>query len=280
MTDDPKASDVSASAAQPRASDPPAPYLGTSLWWEEEQAFAEDAAGRSDDLWGLWGPGPAPFTPEILALLSDVETAFARTGADTPPWPDPHLLPDGSSGSPEEAEYSRCLDPEKYRILGARAAAWTVVLTARGWAVAEEGVPAGSSVDVWAAPPHAGTAAATVLRPRRPEASPLVLAVTGPELPGLVVGVGEPALAVLETPDCGCDACDDGSASMLRELDEILLSVVDGSLEAHRSPTAHGVRTSFGSSEGSGEDTGGPSVRVRAAAWVEDWTPRDLQQPF
>ena len=46
---------------------------------------------------------------------------------------------------------------------------------------------------------------------------------------GITVGVGDPAVVFLVTPDCGCDACDSGSQDALDELDEYMLSVVTGS---------------------------------------------------
>jgi len=63
-----------------------------------------------------------------------VAEAFVTTGSTTPQWPDPH---EGSEG-PLDEEYSRCLDPEKYRILSARAEAWVLSLTRLGLACAEE----------------------------------------------------------------------------------------------------------------------------------------------
>jgi len=45
-----------------------------------------------------------------------VEDAFAETGVATPGWDDPHVGPDGQELDVREEEYSRCLDPGKYRI--------------------------------------------------------------------------------------------------------------------------------------------------------------------
>ncbi|WP_340562299.1 DUF6226 family protein [Streptomyces sp. GSL17-111] len=66
------------------------------------------------------------------ALLAAVADRFAVTGAATPPWPDPH--PERTA--PREEEYARCSAPERYRILAARAEAWTQALTAAGLASA------------------------------------------------------------------------------------------------------------------------------------------------
>ena len=61
-------------------------------------------------------------------LRRSMVEAFAVAGATTPSWPDPH--PDGQS--PLQEEYSRCLNPGKYRILGARLDAWVQTLTELG----------------------------------------------------------------------------------------------------------------------------------------------------
>src|SRR5690606_22817037 len=43
-------------------------------------------------------------------------------------------------------------------------------------------------------------------------------------------------LPVETIPDCGCDACDSGSRDLLEQLDQSILSIVDGSYEALISP--------------------------------------------
>ena len=122
------------------------------------------------------------------------------------------------------------------------------MLTARGWADAAE-VDDSGQVD-WAVLPHADRHRATVLRPRRQGALPLVLVRTAAEeaagstdlessdseILGLVIGIGDPAVPVSTTPDCGCDACDSGSRDLLENLDRTLLSIVDGSFEVAHTP--------------------------------------------
>jgi hypothetical protein len=44
----------------------------------------------------------------------------------------------------------------------------------------------------------------------------------------LVIGAGEPATTLGMLPDCGCDACDDGSASLLEVVDDLVEAVVTG----------------------------------------------------
>lgn len=46
----------------------------------------------------------------------------------------------------------------------------------------------------------------------------------------VVLGAGDPAVLLTRLPFCGCDACDDGSEMLLRELDEHIVAVVSGAL--------------------------------------------------
>lgn len=232
-----------------------------------------------------------PFAQPLLELLDAVETAFAGTGADTPGWDDPHEGPEGEGREALEEQYSRCLDPGKYRILWARAEAWTEVLLARGWADATE--VAGEQLP-WLIPPHTPRCRATVLRPRRPGAEALTLLRTATDdatgsadltgvdaqLPGLVIALGEPALPVATIPVCGCDACDAGSADLLEDLDSSILSIVDGSFEVTLTPGVEGRCTSFGSTLSSGDDRVTVSAQLTAGPWADGWSPRPLSPPI
>ncbi|HEX7349966.1 DUF1990 domain-containing protein, partial [Brachybacterium sp.] len=257
-------------------------------WWEDEHAsLCEMAADPS----GQWTDADPPFSDALLELLAEVEAAFAVTGTDTPPWPDPHLGPDGEGRDSLEEEYSRCLDPGKYRILWSRAEAWAQVLTARGWAtrVESEGADLRSGIR-WATPLRLPLHRATVLRPRRPGAQALVLARTASEdavgssdlagadaqILGLEIGMGEPAVPVSTVPDCGCDACDSGSRDLLETLDRTLLSIVDGSFEVELAPGWTSHRSSFGAGGGGGEEGADLSLTLTARPWAETWTPRPL----
>lgn len=271
------------------------------LWWHElNEALREGAesgampAAERDPMPAAEGDptyADEPLSEQVIALLDDVEAAFAVTGADTPGWADPHLGADGERRDSHDGEYSRCLDPGKYRILWARAEAWTQVLIARGWADPVETMD-GAQVG-WVLEPFADRYRTTVLRPRRPGAQPLVLARTAPddaagstdlgagdaEVPDLVVGVGEPAVVAQDT-DCLCDACDAGSRELLEELDRTILSIVDGSFEAVVTSDSHSERTSFGASSGSGRDDLEEPIQVTAGPWADGWTPRELCPPI
>ena len=62
------------------------------------------------------------------ALLPDVDVAFARLRGDLADWPSPR--PEGAA--PLEEEYSRCEEPDRYRLLGVRADAWVETIARAG----------------------------------------------------------------------------------------------------------------------------------------------------
>lgn len=259
-------------------------------WWQAEDAFLREIGEDGSAIWADAGP---PFSGPLLQLLAEVEDVFAGTAAATPGWDDPHVGPDGQDRDVREEEYSRCLDLGKYRILWSREEAWARVLTARGWADRDD-LAAGDlrSGLRWVAPPRLPLHRTTVLRPRRPGAQPLILARTAAEvtavdgvvdltrtdaeLPGLVLGIGDPTLEVERFPDCGCDACDSGSRDLLEVLDRAILSIVDGSFEMVLSPGWTSRRTSFSASGSSREERTGRSMTLTAQPWADGWVPRPL----
>lgn len=178
----------------------------------------------------LRAPGSAevaePVRPAwIDELLSSVEAAFALTGATTPGWPDPH--PDRD---PLEEEYSRCLDQGKYGILQTRLDAWRQALTARGLVQVSE-----ASATEWVGqvrPPQERPSELHFV-PTAAGGLSLVAATTiVDDAPfGLDLGVrsaDHPSAYLASLPDCGCDACDSGSADLLGQLDRHLLSIAQG----------------------------------------------------
>lgn len=149
--------------------------------------------------------------PTRRAVLDAVRQAWERRPEHTVAWPDPH--PDG--GPEDDAEYSRVTEPERYRIVGARAAAWVEALVALGLARSEprpDGVVRLVPVADGALPPEVDVRAALE------------------DVPGTGVDlrVGAPATVVAGSPHCGCDACDDGSERLLDEIDDAFTGVLGG----------------------------------------------------
>lgn len=176
-------------------------------------------------------------------LVAEVDRAFAGVGAATPGWPDPHPHADRS---PLEEEYSRVLDPGKYRILDARVEAWVQVLETRGVASTQDLPPEEQD---WQGAVRKPTDLARVraVRPERPGGLTLLLATTlvhGSPF-GLDVAVADAAgrAAQLDTvPSCGCDACDSGSAELLEAVDGWVLTVASGGVVHARDFGGHITR--------------------------------------
>ena len=173
-------------------------------------------------------------------LLAEVDRAFAVTGARTPGWDDPH--PDRR---PAEEEYSRCLNPGKYRILQARVDAWVQVLGLRTLATTTETAP-----EPWVGGLRLpdGIIKVRLIEPEHPGGLTLALASTlvDGEPFGFDVGIarsGMPTAFVDAVPDCGCDACDSGSADLLRTLDGWVLTVTRGGVVHARAESAHITKT-------------------------------------
>lgn len=157
-------------------------------------------------------------------LRAAVDAAFEETGAGLRRWEDPH--PDRA---PTDDEYSRCLDPSKWRIVVARAEAWVVALEELGLADVERG----ATVE-WAHE-RAQTMAWSpidLLRPRSGDGTTVVFAHRSwgdcTEVNGATLGAGAPVVEVAGAPGCGCDACDDGSETELRALDDSVLELLTG----------------------------------------------------
>lgn len=155
---------------------------------------------------------------DIAEVRAAVEQALGRLGASTPGWPNPR--PDQREATPEEN--SRCLDPDKYRIVGTRTRAWVAALSDLGLAVAEE-VPAGIR-----------------LHPtRHHSAVPLLLelmAHQGVADGFLVIRAGDRDVEISRHPECGCDACDFGSDELVQDLDDELEHAVSGALVVVEAP--------------------------------------------
>ena len=210
--------------------------------------------------------------PTIDDLLNAVDAAFAETSVGLDPWPNPRA--DGRP--PAEDEYSRVTDPERWRIVSARAEAWERALVALGVASLDRDVEAtwrhGNIVAVsrtdrvW--PCREGAQALTVARTSIDDVSDF----------GVVLGFGDPPVVVERFPDCGCDACDSGSANELEHLDDHLLDIVGGTYRQAGSGARirYWGRYSSGESWSLGRAIGEP-YDLSGAAWFDltgSWTGR------
>ena len=215
-----------------------------------------------------WGESTSVLSREICELLDDVDEQFALTGAHTPEWPNPYK--DGPDRA--ETDYERSTNPEKYLIVVARVQAWTTVLLDRDWA--REASPAR-----WALRPFDSGGADTVLEPTADGAVPLILTTHTPVDSNhpfnISISAGDPAVCLASIPDCACDGCDSGSATLLEEIDTWVLSVVDGSLHVDVAGNYSSVRTSFGTRGNTVQNLDEPT-EFTAAPWPANWTARPL----
>lgn len=102
-------------------------------------------------------------------------------------------------------------------------------MTEAGLGVAEPAAPERLWRD--AAPTRTPAPSVVRVRPTRAGAIPLVFAYWAPTdrwSAAVLVGAGEPAVALDTVPDCGCDACDSGSDDLLEWVDREVLGVVSG----------------------------------------------------
>ncbi len=180
-----------------------------------------------------------------MTRLADLQEQVASTYEllELPSWPDPHP----GTTAPTKDEYSRVTDPDRYRIVSARAHAWVQTLGA---------LP---GVEQTSMPPalldktgHLSRFDRGVrLTPGTPGTLPLLLLERDvPDVVGtasmtvLHVSVVRPEVGLQLLPDCGCDACDRGSDDLLEAVDDTISHVV-----------------------------GGPSVVLRGSGWHADWYP-------
>jgi hypothetical protein len=158
-----------------------------------------------------------------------VDEAFARRRGDLADWPDPH--PGGTPA--HEEEYSRCEDPGRYRLLGVRADAWVEAVVAAGLGSATP-VPVGQVA--WAEETFVRPTRATALRGREGTVPVVVAwaALHDAEDAVVLVGAGEPIHVLERQPDCGCDACDTGSADLLSTVDDAFVLALSGGVHVVR----------------------------------------------
>lgn len=162
---------------------------------------------------------------DATELVPAVDEAFDRTSRGLARWDDPHPPPDRFVA---DDEYSRVTDPAKWLIVGARVDAWLDVLATEGLASVER-----SAQVEWEEPPGRVPSRAEVVRPAVDGGLVLVVGrspIDTVDGAGIVLGVGLPAVPLERIPDCGCDACDSGSADVIHQVDTWIGGIVRGEL--------------------------------------------------
>lgn len=162
---------------------------------------------------------------DVGELQAVIDERYARL--DLPSWPDPH--PD--LASPAEEEYSRVSDPTRYRVVVHRAWLWVEVIAGLDGVTSEaltsrelEGCDEeGRHVrGARLVSTRAGTLTLLVIEHATPSGP------GEPPMPGVRVAVGRATSVVASVPACGCDACDDGSQTLLDEVDAAFARVLQG----------------------------------------------------
>ncbi|WP_187774266.1 DUF6226 family protein [Lolliginicoccus suaedae] len=221
-------------------------------WWEAYNDGVRELQESG------WAENLSALSPDVCALLEDVDAECARAGSR------------GASGA-------STLRQGKYRIVIDRAQAWAAVLLRRGWA--RPGEPAR-----WAARSFHEGGEENVLVPAAKGAVPLVLTIHAPatadRVPAVCIAAGDPAVILTSIPDCFCEDCDPGPAALLEEIDQWVLSVVDGSLDLAVTAKRYSVRTSFGSEGRSPVQFCTESTAFVAAPWPPGWSARSLVPDF
>lgn len=166
----------------------------------------------------------------IDAVKTAVDTAYATL--DAPSWPDPH-----EGRRVEEAEYGRFTDPNRYRVLSLRLSAWLSVLGDRFGVIADA-----VSTDGGTLPEADGDTSIDACTSvwRSPRERTLALRITRLDIEGQIVvqfGIQDDPVDFAVIPECGCDACDTGSADLLADLDDVIVSAVEGDLTVVLGPT-------------------------------------------
>ena len=163
---------------------------------------------------------------EWAELRATVTARYDRLGL--PSWPNPH--PGGAA--PRQEEYSQVTAPERYAIGYARARVWAESLAERPGVEAATLAPAPLDEEG-----HLGRFDRGVrLSSSRPETLPLLLLERDAPHPVLHISAIRPEIALEMLPDCGCDACDFGSADLLDAVDETIRRVVSGPYVVLRGP--------------------------------------------
>ncbi len=154
---------------------------------------------------------------------------------------------------PREEEYSRVTDPQRYRIVHARARAWVDRIGEVPGVGIKPLAPAPLDDDGRLGRFDRGVR----LTSSRPGTLPLLLLERDAPLSGqdvsmavLHIAVVRPWVAVEMLPACGCDACDSGSQDLLHALDQAIGNVVGGPFVVQRGKGWHAQWHPGGGSSG------------------------------
>lgn len=226
-------------------------------WWVEGHNF-----GMDDD--SEFSPqNKRRYRSRTEALLLRVDDHFYETSEAYEEWDNPHR-----NIAPSEEEYSRVTNPDRFRIVTARALAWERALS--GYEGATVRRP--KSDLNWIVGPRFKIDRSSIIYPQRRGSMPLVFgfSVSSAELDAdtCSVGAGSPPFLLGKIPDCACDACDSGSETLIERLDKWVLSVVDGSLIIEVSSGVLKLSTEFGTEESHTGELIGYSGELEAVAWA------------
>lgn len=155
----------------------------------------------------------------------------------------------GAEGPPEDA-YGAVSHPERFAGLHLVAAALVEHLVSVYDVDAETDLSCAADL-LWRPD---DVVAATRLTPRRPDAAPLTIVLTG--FPGVVVHAG--VLMDMPFPVCGCDACDETAESEAERLEQFVPAVAAGAFAEHYPVgSRRWYQSAWPAADGSGESSGG-----------------------
>lgn len=198
----------------------------------------------------------------MAELRTRVEERWSGLGQ--PSWSCPR---DPMEAAADE-EYSRVTDPGRYRVVQERARVWADLLGELPGVIVERLGPGEIPGETGDRPLTPLTYQEGLrLRSERPGTLPLFLLQRVADLPEggtlamLHVCVARPGVELTVQPDCGCDACDSGSADLLEAIDQEILVAVGGPLAIVRASGWHAVWHPEGGASG-GVGAGPDHVRV------------------
>lgn len=191
-------------------------------------------------------------TTRLAHVIDAMDARFAAERPRTWANPHPNMQP------PSDAEYSRLPDPAKYATVQQRCRAWITALLDADLATSRS---TSRKLEPW------GRVETLELTPTAPDAVGVFVHFTGDSLPGVVLALGDPMGIITTVPACGCDACDDGSAPLLEEIDNVFTSILLGVAVVEHTPASRRV-VLIRQDSGSTGDQDGVVGRWAGQAWL------------